>query len=56
MPATIKICHSTTSSTINPSSTILGMKLELESEKVIEYNQLRETVLTYTALPICNII
>jgi hypothetical protein len=47
MPARIKICHSTTSSTINPSSPLLGMKLELKIEKVIQYNQLKDAVLTY---------
>jgi len=43
LPARTKICHSTTSSTINPSSTILGMNLDLKSEKVIWYNQLKDS-------------
>ena len=50
LPARIKICHSTTSSTIHPSSTTLGMNLEFKSEKVIRYNQLRDTALTHNCL------
>jgi hypothetical protein len=50
LPARIIICHSTTLSTINPSTTSLGMNLELKSEKVILYNQLRDTVLTHNCL------